>query len=56
MEKKILPPLRQGFELTTFQSWVQRSNYWAIPAHWFVTQMNTLIDSFLRENELDYQT
>ena len=22
----------------------------------FVTQMNTLIDSFLRENELDYQT
>ena len=32
LEKKILPPLLQGFELATFQSWVRRSNHWAIPA------------------------
>ena len=32
LEKKILPPLLQGFEPMTFQSWVQRSNHWAIPA------------------------
>ena len=32
-EKKILPPLQQGFELTvtTFWSRVRRSNHWAIP-------------------------
>ena len=28
LQKKIL---RQGFEPATFQSWVQRSNHWAIP-------------------------
>ena len=32
MEKKILPPFQQGFEPTTFQSRVRRSNHWAIPA------------------------
>ena len=32
LEKKILPPLQQGFEPTTFQSRVRRSNHWAIPA------------------------
>ena len=32
LEKKILPPLQQGFEPVTFQSRVQRSNQWAIPA------------------------
>ena len=32
LEKKILPPFQQGFKPTTFQSWVRRSNYWAIPA------------------------
>ena len=32
LEKKILPPLRQGFEPATFQSRVRRSNHWAIPA------------------------
>ena len=32
LEKKILPPLQQGFEPTTFRSWVRRSNHWAIPA------------------------
>ena len=32
LEKKILPPLQQGFESTTFQSRVRRSNHWAIPA------------------------
>ena len=32
LEKKILPPLLQGFEPPTFQSWVRRSNHWAIPA------------------------
>ena len=31
-ERKILPPLLQGFEPMTFRSWVQRSNHWAIPA------------------------
>ena len=29
-EKNILPPLLQGFEPTTFQWRVQRSNHWAI--------------------------
>ena len=32
LEKKILPPLQQGFEPATFQSRVWRSNHWAIPA------------------------
>ena len=32
LEKKILPPLQQGFEPTTFQSRVWCSNHWAIPA------------------------
>ena len=32
LEKKILPPLLQGFEPATFQSWVRRSNHWAILA------------------------
>ena len=33
LEKKILPPLQQGFEPATFRSRVRRSNHWAIPAH-----------------------
>ena len=32
LEKKVLPPLLQGFEPATFQSRVRRSNHWAIPA------------------------
>ena len=32
MEKKIFPPLLQGFEPATFQSRVRRSNHRAIPA------------------------
>ena len=32
LEKKILPPLQQGFEPATFQSRVRCSNHWAIPA------------------------
>ena len=32
VEKKILLPFQQGFEPATFQSWVRRSNHWAIPA------------------------
>ena len=32
LEKKILPPLQQGFEPANFQSWVWHSNHWAIPA------------------------
>ena len=32
LEKKILPPLQQGFEPATFQSRVRRSNHGAIPA------------------------
>ena len=31
MEKNILPPLLQGFEPATFESWVRRCNHWAIP-------------------------
>ena len=33
LEKKILPPLQQGFEPATFQSRVRRSNHWVIPAY-----------------------
>ena len=35
LEKKILPPLLQGFEPVTFRSRVRRSNHWAIsvPIH-----------------------
>ena len=33
LEKKILPPLQQGFEPANFQSRVRRSNHWAIPAN-----------------------
>ena len=32
LEKKILPPLQEGFEPATFQSRVRRSNHWTIPA------------------------
>ena len=32
LEKKILPPLLLGFKLTTFWSWVRRSNQQAISA------------------------
>ena len=32
LEKKILPPLQQGFEPATFRSRVLCSNHWAIPA------------------------
>ena len=32
LEKKILPPLQQGFEPATFQSRVRCSNHWVIPA------------------------
>ena len=31
-EKKIIPPLQQGFEPATFRSRVRHSNHWAIPA------------------------
>ena len=34
LEKKILLPLLQGFEPTTFWSWVQHSNHWAVPREW----------------------
>ena len=34
LKKKILPPLKQGFEPATFQSRVQCSNHWAIPEFW----------------------
>ena len=32
LEKKMFPPLQQGFKLATFRSQVQCSNHWAIPA------------------------
>ena len=34
LEKKILPPLLQGFKPMTFWPRVQHSNHWAIPAPW----------------------
>ena len=34
MEKKIHPLFLQGFKPATFQSQVQHSNHWAIPAPW----------------------
>ena len=37
LEKKIHPPLQQGFKPVTFQSRVRHSNHWDIPApHWMV--------------------
>ena len=40
--KKILPPLLQGFKPATFQSWVRRSNHWAIPTpKWQVALAST---------------
>ena len=36
LEKKILPPLLQGFEPATFQSWVRCSNHWAYPRYFQV--------------------
>ena len=36
LEKKILPPLQQGFEPATLQSRVRRSNHWAIPVHMMI--------------------
>ena len=44
LEKKILPPLLQGFEPMTFQSWVRRSNHWAIPAaHWAIPAAQAIL-------------
>ena len=43
LEKKILPPFQQGFEPTTFQSRVRRSNHWAIPAPWEFQYLKKLI-------------
>ena len=37
-EKKILPPLLQGLEPTTFWSWIWHSNHWTIPNHNFKWQ------------------
>ena len=37
LEKKILPPLQQGFKPETLQSRVRRSNHWAIPAPQCIT-------------------
>ena len=38
LEKKILPPLQQGFEPATFRSRLRRSNHWAIPAQHLSSQ------------------
>ena len=48
LEKKILPPLQQGFEPVTFRSRVRRSNHWAIPAPAIPapTVMGRYIDNF----------
>ena len=46
LEKKILPPLLQGFEPATFQSRVRRSNHWAIPSnHWAIPSNHWAIPS-----------
>ena len=42
MEKKILLLLQHGFEPMTFQSRVQHSNHWAIPAMGVIPQMTPL--------------
>ena len=42
MKKKILPPLLQGFEPATFQSWVRRFNHWAIPGRVWAKQLSIL--------------
>ena len=39
LEKKILPPLLQGFEPATFQSWVRRSNHSSYPRSPLLTVM-----------------
>ena len=36
LEKKILPPLLQGFEPATFQSRVRRTNHWVMPARQYL--------------------
>ena len=48
LEKKILPQLLQGLKPATFQSWIQRSNHWAIPTPcvilvYFSVVCNTLL-------------
>ena len=43
LEKKILPPFQQGFEPATFQSRVQCSNHWAIPAPIVVVVVEVLL-------------
>ena len=54
LEKKILPPLLQGFEPATFQSRVRRSNHWAIPlpkVEYLLTARLSLLPPFLRQFE-----
>ena len=48
LEKKILPPLLQGFEPATFQSWVWHSNHRAIPTQW--------LDQGQRDIQTDWPT
>ena len=47
LEKKILPPFQQGFEPATFQSRVQCSNHWAIPAPHVVVRWSLLYSLIL---------
>ena len=53
LEKKILPPLQQGFEPATLQSWVRRSNHWAIPAPHYIQVSPE--ETMNREEELHHQ-
>ena len=47
LEKKILPPLQQGFEPATFRSWVRCSNHWAIPApHIYIYILDFFFDFY----------
>ena len=48
LEKKILPPLQQGFEPATFRSRVGRSNHWAIPASTDCAETPSLCDGAFR--------
>ena len=43
LEKKIIPPLLQGFEPATFQSRVRRSNHWAIPGESYRGWLRSLL-------------
>ena len=57
LDKKILPPLQQGFEPAAFQSRVRRSIHWAIPVFLFcalmaATNVVNVVHSFVADSSL----